>query len=117
MLWPLALRYVSLSDSELVDIASHIPSKYKHRFGHSKFVLKKAMEPYLPRDVIYRPKTGFGSPVRQLLRGPLKDWLTDTLSYDRLHARGLFIPSSVHRLIFNSAGASDYSYTPFISLY
>ena len=46
------------------------------------------------------------------LRGPLKDWLTDTLSYERLHARGLFIPSSVHRLIsLNSAGASDYSYT------
>ena len=49
------------------------------------------MEPFLPYDVIYRPKTGFGAPVRRWLRFELRDWLRDILSPTRLHNRGLFV--------------------------
>ena len=75
-------------------------------------VLKKAMEPYLPYDVIYRPKSGFGVPLRRWLRLELSDWLADTLSHDRLRSRGLFDSVAVHRLIqANQKGQLDASYT------
>jgi asparagine synthase (glutamine-hydrolysing) len=75
-------------------------------------VLKKAMEPYLPHEVIYRPKSGFGAPLRRWLQVELRDWLADTLSVDRLQRRGLFDPQAVQRLIAaNAEGRIDASYT------
>ena len=72
------------------------------------------MEPYLPRDVIYRPKSGFGAPLRRWLRVELRDWLRDTLSYEHLRARGLFDPHAVQRLIVaNEEGKFDASFTLF----
>ena len=70
------------------------------------------MKPFLPHGAIYRPKSGFGLPLRQLLKHELRDWLFDTLSPDRLARRGLFDPLAVQRLIeYNESGKSDYSYT------
>lgn len=103
---------VPFLDLDLVEIAARIPTSYKQRGREGKWVLKKAMEPYLPRNVIYRPKTGFGVPLRRWLRYDLHDWLLDILSHDRVHHRGLFDPSAVHRLISaNFAGQIDASYT------
>lgn len=103
---------VPFLDLDLVDFAARIPSQYKQRGCESKWLLKKAMEPYLPHDVIYRPKSGFGAPLRSWLRVELRDWLEDTLSPDRLHSRGLFDPQAVQRLIAgNAAGRLDASYT------
>jgi len=105
---------VPFLDIELVDFAARIPSEYKQRGRESKWVLKKAMEPYLPQDVIYRPKSGFGAPLRRWLRVELRDWLSDTLSPERLHSRGLFDPQAVQRLIAaNAEGRLDASYTLF----
>lgn len=103
---------VPFLDLDLVEFAATIPSEYKQRGRQSKWVLKKAMEPYLPYDVIYRPKSGFGAPLRRWLRFELKDWLTDVLSTERLKKRGLFDPQAVHRLIASNAeGRIDASYT------
>ena len=96
---------VPFLDRELVQLASLIPNKYKQRGLQSKWVLKEAMKPYLPHDVIYRPKSGFGLPLRQLLKHELRDWLFDTLSPERLARRGLFDPLAVQRLIaYNESG-------------
>ena len=93
-------------------ISSRIPVQFKHRGREGKWILKKAMEPYLPHDVIYRPKTGFGAPVRRWLRFELRDWLGDILSPTRLHKRGLFDPQAVQRLVVaNDEGRVDASYT------
>jgi len=74
--------------------------------------LKKAMEPYLPHDVVYRPKSGFGAPLRQWIRHELKEILGDLLSAESLHKRGIFNPSAVQKLICdNNAGRLDASYT------
>jgi asparagine synthase (glutamine-hydrolysing) len=50
-------------DIELVDFVRRIPADYKLRHGTTKYILKKALEPVLPHDVLYRPKKGFGSPI------------------------------------------------------
>ena len=70
------------------------------------------MEPFLPHDVIYRPKTGFGAPLRRWMRNELRDMLGDLLSAESLQRRGLFNPSAVQKLIDNNdAGRVDASYT------
>jgi asparagine synthase (glutamine-hydrolysing) len=56
------------------------------------------MEPVLPREVIYRPKTGFGAPVRRWMQHEMKGLVDDTLSPRSLRERGLFDPAAVSRL-------------------
>jgi asparagine synthase (glutamine-hydrolysing) len=103
---------VPFLDPDLVEFAAQIHPQFKHRGHEGKWILKKAMEPYLPKEVIYRPKSGFGAPLRRWLKFELRDWLADTLSVDRLHRRGLFDPHAVQRLIAaNSEGRIDASYT------
>jgi len=103
---------VPFLDPDLVEFAAQIPHQFKQRGRHGKWILKKAMEPYLPMEVIYRPKSGFGVPLRRWLQVELRDWLDDTLSVDRLQRRGLFDPHAVQRLIAaNSEGRIDASYT------
>ena len=103
---------VPFLDLELVEFAARIPAHYKQRGREGKWVLKKAMEPYLPREVIYRPKTGFGAPLRRWMRHELRELLGDLLSEESLRRRGLFEPAAVQRLIAdNDAGRVDASYT------
>ncbi len=103
---------VPFLDLELVDLAARIPDKYKQRGRIGKWVLKKAMEPYLPHDVIYRPKTGFGAPLRRWMRHELRELLGDMLSVDSLRRRGLFDPKAVQLLIAeNHEGRQDAAYT------
>ena len=57
------------------------------------------MEPYLPRDVIHRTKTGFGAPLRHWLKSDLRPIVDDVLSDASLESRGLFDPEGVRRLV------------------
>lgn len=103
---------VPFLDLELVEFAARIPARFKQRGSCGKWVLKKAMEPYLPRDVIYRPKSGFGAPLRSWMRNELRDLLGDVLSPVNLRSRGLFQPNAVHQLIAaNDCGRVDATYT------
>lgn len=103
---------VPFLDLELVNFAREIPIGFKHRGGEGKWVLKKAMEPYLPKDVIYRPKTGFGAPLRRFMRYELRELLADILSETSLRRRGLFDWIEVQKLIAaNDTGKVDASYT------
>ena len=105
---------VPFLDLDLVDFADRIPLYLRQRGQEGKWVLKKAMEPYLPHDVIYRPKTGFGAPLRRWMRHELKELLGDLLSVASLKRRGLFDPVAVHKLIAaNQAGRVDGAYTLF----
>jgi asparagine synthase (glutamine-hydrolysing) len=58
--------------------------------GVTKALFKKAMEPYLPRELLYRPKMGFGCPVDHWLRAELKDMAYDVLLSDAATSRGIF---------------------------
>jgi asparagine synthase (glutamine-hydrolysing) len=103
---------VPFLDKDLIELCANIPNKFKQRGSEGKWILKKTMEPFLPKDIIYRPKTGFGVPLRKWLKSDLKELLLDHLSVDSLNKRGLFSPQSVHKLISdNESGKIDASYT------
>src|SRR3546814_1144849 len=103
---------VPFLDADLVELAARIPDRYKQHGRVGKWVLKKAMEPYLPHDVIHRPKTGFGAPLRRWMRHDLRELLGDMLSEESLRRRGLFDPMAVRQLIAdNEAGRRDAAYT------
>lgn len=103
---------VPFLDLDLVDFAATIPGHLKQRGREGKWVLKKAMEPYLPQEVIYRPKTGFGAPLRRWMRHELRELLNDILSTESIKRRGIFNPTAVQHLIHeNETGRVDGSYT------
>jgi asparagine synthase (glutamine-hydrolysing) len=86
-------------DYTVVELVSSIPNRWKLKGFTTKYLLKKAMEPYLPRDIIYRRKKGFGIPIAAWFKGPLKDVLTDLLNPRRLESQGLFQSRYVQKLI------------------
>ena len=99
-------------DLDLVKFSSKIPNYLMQKRSVGKWVFKKAMEPYLPRDIIYRPKTGFGAPLRTWLKNDLHQMLQDLLSSDSINKRGLFSAKAVQQLIAdNDNGKIDASYT------
>lgn len=103
---------VPFLDLDLVDFAARIPERLKQRGSVSKWVLKKAMEPFLPMDVIHRPKTGFGAPLRRWMQGELRPLLGDLLSSESLTRRGIFNADAVHRLVRrNEQREGDDAYT------
>ncbi len=105
---------VPFLDLDLVELAARIPDRLKQRGPTGKWVLRKAMEPYLPKDVIYRPKTGFGAPLRRWMRNDLRELVRELLSESSLKRRGLFEPRAVQRLIHdNDSGRRDAAYTLF----
>jgi asparagine synthase (glutamine-hydrolysing) len=102
---------VPFLDADLVALANRLPVALKQRGRHGKWILKRAMEPFLPRDVIYRGKAGFGAPLRRWIRGELAELVADVLSPARLRDRGLFDPAAVHDLVEkNRRGELDAAY-------
>ena len=103
---------VPFLDKELVDFVAKIPNKYKQNGRQGKWVLKKAMEPFLPKSIIYRPKTGFGVPLRRWINKELNELLRDLLSAESIKNRGIFSAQSVEKLLMdNDSGKIDASYT------
>ena len=94
---------VPFLDLDLVEFAASVPNALKQRGRHGKWILKRAMEPYLPRDIVHRQKTGFSVPLARWMRHELRDWIWDTLSEQNLRRRGLFDPPAVHRLLTDNA--------------
>ena len=90
---------VPLLDPDLVALAARLPVNFKQRGANGKWIFRKAMEGILPNNVIYRPKTGFGAPLRSWLHGPLKGLVDDVLAPGSLNRRGWFDPAAIHRLI------------------
>jgi len=90
---------VPMLDPELMALAARLPLHLKQHGRHGKWILRKAMEPYLPQDVIWRTKAGFGAPLRHWLRSELRPIVDDVLSDRALRERGLFDPKGVHELV------------------
>jgi asparagine synthase (glutamine-hydrolysing) len=105
---------VPLLDPELMALAARLPLRFKQRGRIGKWVLRRAMEPYLPREVISRGKTGFGAPLRHWLRHELRPVVDEVLSESSIAQRGLFDPQGVHRMIaLDREQKIDGSYTIF----
>jgi len=103
---------VPLLDPELVAFASSLPVRMKQRGKTGKWVLKKAMETILRREVIYRPKSGFFAPVRLLMKGALRPLMEECLSQETVEKRAIFDSKKVRELIDkNDRGVIDGAYT------
>jgi asparagine synthase (glutamine-hydrolysing) len=90
-------------DPDLVALTCAMPSSLKLRGVTTKYVLKRALRGRLPDAIIDRRKQGFGVPLAQWFRGPLRDVLEDTLHPDRLRRVGLLDPDGVGRLVAEHA--------------
>ncbi|HEX8142187.1 MAG TPA: asparagine synthase (glutamine-hydrolyzing) [Pyrinomonadaceae bacterium] len=101
---------VPFLNHELVELAARMPPGLKLHGLKRKYILKRAAETLLPRDVVWRKKAGFGAPIRSWLRGPLRPLVLDLLSEETLKRRGLFRPAEVRRIIeANLSGREDYN--------
>lgn len=88
-----------LLDHTLMEWAARIPPAQKMVNGETKSILKSAMEPFLPHEVLYRPKMGFGVPIDHWLKVELKDFAYDTLLSTRARQRGLIKPEFVRMML------------------
>lgn len=103
---------VPFLDLDLVEFSKSIPTELKMKGKETKYILKKVAEKYLPMDIIYRSKTGFGAPVRKWITTDLQPMIEERLSFERLEKRGIFDPKKVWELIeANKAGKIDASYS------
>jgi asparagine synthase (glutamine-hydrolysing) len=90
---------VPLLDQNLVDLAAAMPSALKVRGGELKHVLKKALAPTLPDDILHRKKRGFGTPMGAWLKKELAPVLRGLLAPEAVRSRGLFDPATVAALM------------------
>ena len=88
-----------LLDQNLMEWAARIPAAQKFANGETKSILKSALEPYLPHEVLYRPKMGFGVPIDRWLRNELKDYAHEILLSSEARQRGLVKPEYVQMLL------------------
>jgi len=83
---------VPLLDHRLVEMAWRIPRHMKLKDGQGKWALRQILYKRVPKNLIERPKMGFGIPLDEWLRGPLREWAESLLNFDRLRQQGLFNP-------------------------
>jgi len=99
-----------LMDHPLVEWLATLPSGLKVKGQEGKYLFKKAMEPLLPDDVLYRPKMGFAVPLSRWFRGPLKQRVRDVVLGNTLAATGIFNAETLRHLVdAHQSGARDYS--------
>jgi len=88
-----------LTDHRIVEFMFSLPPRERIHRLTQKHLLKKVAEKYLPKNIIFRPKAPFASPLRSWVRGPLSTMVGDLLSEQALRARGLYDPTYVAGLI------------------
>ncbi len=100
---------VPFLDRHVVEFACTLPSRWKLRGLTTKYLVRRALATRLPRKVVRRPKKGFGIPVAEWIRGPLRPLIVDALDAARLSREGFFNGLAVRRLLDeHMAGAADH---------
>ncbi len=101
---------VPILDHKLVEWMSGLPPEMKLHGREGKYVFKKAMEPYLPKDILYRQKMGFSVPLADWFRGPLRERVHDSLLGDGLADSGVFDRRFLTSMLEqHQSGRRDYS--------
>lgn len=86
-------------DPRIAQFAARVPLEYKLKGNKGKYILKKAVAPFLPKNILQRPKKGFGIPIAEWLKGRLNPLLHELLAPERLKAQGLFNSDFVQKII------------------
>lgn len=86
---------VPMLDRNIVEFAWSLPIEYKLRSGITKWPLRNVLYRYVPAELIERPKTGFGIPIADWLRGPLRGWVEELIQPDRLESEGYLQPAPI----------------------
>jgi asparagine synthase (glutamine-hydrolysing) len=105
-----------LLDHKLMEWAFSLPVGVKTPGGVAKGLFKKAMEPHLPHDLLYRPKMGFGCPIDHWLRSDLREMAHDLLLSSRFEQRGIVTREYVERLLDEHMSGANSHHTRLFAL-
>lgn len=89
---------VPMIDHRVVEFAARVPTAMKIRHGTGKWLLRQVLYRYVPKDLIERPKMGFGVPIDAWLRQPLREWAEALLNADRLKREGYLNPAPIRKI-------------------
>ncbi|MCE7994808.1 MAG: asparagine synthase (glutamine-hydrolyzing) [Roseivirga sp.] len=100
----------TLIDHRLIEFMFRQTPAHRIKNNEQKYLLKKASEKYIPKEIIYRPKAPFSAPMRGWLKNELREMVRDVLSFQSLKDRGIYNPKYVQQLIErNENGIEDNS--------
>lgn len=86
-------------DQDIIEWAAQLPSAYKYYNGQKKYILKQIVHKYIPREIMERPKMGFGIPIESWLNDELKELVMEHLSPESVNAHGLFNAQEVQSIV------------------
>jgi asparagine synthase (glutamine-hydrolysing) len=99
-------------DHRVVELAWKLPLSMKLRNNQGKWALRQILYKYVPQELIERPKQGFGVPLGEWLRGPLREWVEELISEERLRQEGYFNPGPIRsKWLEHSSGLRNWEHS------
>jgi len=90
---------VPFLDHRFIEFSATMPSKYRFKSYENKYILKKAMEPYLTEEILYRKKLGFPTPLSIMFKGELFDFVKNIIDSEQAYDRGYFDTNEVQKIL------------------